>query len=294
MAENKIIWNERFNIGLEEIDNAHRRLFSIIDRLVRLNEDEKQRKWSCQEGIKYFKSYAVRHFESEERYMRFIDYDGYEMHKRLHDNMRNKTLPALERELEESDYSPEAVQHFLGICIGWLTGHIMIEDHAITGKTTNKWIHNVDDDARIDLERALIQTMREVLGRKAKLVSSHYSGENFGEVLFSRLTYLTSEGQKFKVYLGYEERLVFHILSEMVGRDVHKLDPTVIYAMSQLSQQLLRRIGAHFNDINISRQPKKENRITYEQLMREFEKGYPPYSMLFDTGVGYFVFCVKP
>ena len=35
----EIQWNKRFNIGVEVIDKAHQRLFSIIGKLVSLNED---------------------------------------------------------------------------------------------------------------------------------------------------------------------------------------------------------------------------------------------------------------
>ena len=44
------------------------------------------------------------------------------------------TLPTLELELEQTDYAPDAVDHFLGVCAGWLIGHTLTEDLAITGK----------------------------------------------------------------------------------------------------------------------------------------------------------------
>lgn len=122
----EIEWNERFNIGVEEVDKAHRRLFSVVRKLMELSEDEKRGRWVCEEAIKYFKSYTVKHFAQEEEYMRSIHYSGYEVHKRLHDVMRDKTIPALEKDLVESDYSREAMQHFVGISLGWLTGHILI------------------------------------------------------------------------------------------------------------------------------------------------------------------------
>ena len=127
-------WNNHFNIGVDSIDNAHRKLFSIVRRLIHVSKDENNGQWACAEGIKYFKTYAIEHFTDEETYMKSINYEGYEIHKRLHDGMRYKTLPALEKDLLESDYSQESIQHFLGICLGWLTAHIMIEDRAITGK----------------------------------------------------------------------------------------------------------------------------------------------------------------
>ena len=91
-------WNECFNIGVTSIDKAHRKLFSIVRRLVELSKNEERGKWACAEGIKYFKNYTIKHFADEERYMRAIGYKEYEMHKILHDDMRDKTLPALEKD----------------------------------------------------------------------------------------------------------------------------------------------------------------------------------------------------
>lgn len=111
-------WDERFNIGVDSIDKAHRKLFSIVHKLIDLSKDKSSGQWTCAEGIKYFKNYAIQHFADEEAYMQSIGYKGYEIHKHLHDDMRYKTLPALEKDLTESNYSQEAIHHFIGICVG--------------------------------------------------------------------------------------------------------------------------------------------------------------------------------
>ena len=59
-------WNKNFNIGVDSIDNAHRKLFSIVRRLVNLSQNEHNGQWACAEGIKYFKRYAIEHFTDEE------------------------------------------------------------------------------------------------------------------------------------------------------------------------------------------------------------------------------------
>ncbi len=75
-------WNERFNIGVDSIDNAHQKLFSIVHKLIHLSKDENNGQWVCAECIKYFKSYAIEHFTDEKTYMQSIGYKGYEIHKR--------------------------------------------------------------------------------------------------------------------------------------------------------------------------------------------------------------------
>lgn len=69
------------------------------------------------------KEHAVKHFEEEEAYMESIGYEDLEMHRRLHRGFREETLPELEQELIRTDYAPDTVDHFLGVCVGWLIGH---------------------------------------------------------------------------------------------------------------------------------------------------------------------------
>ena len=105
--EEQMEWQDSYNIGVEIIDREHQRLFRIINRLLAYDDDKGQ--WASQEGIKYFKAHAVKHFDEEEEYMASIGYPGLETHRKIHRSFRDGTLPALERELVETDYSPDAV-----------------------------------------------------------------------------------------------------------------------------------------------------------------------------------------
>lgn len=292
---NEVKWNNRFNIGVDVIDKAHQKLFSIVGKLLALNEDATKQQHACREGVKYLKSYTFKHFLEEEAYMQSVNYSGYEIHKSLHDNMRDNLLPALEKELEEQQYSVEAVQHFLGICVGWLNGHIMIEDHAITGRTNNKWIHQPSDDKIVSLEKAITQALQKLFRTEAEVISNRYSGEDFssGNTLCYRLIYRTSTNERLQVFLLYEERMVLRTLSEVCGKQINKTDKTVVYAMKVLSQQFLSCVGQHFQLLD-NYQLEKNDLLTFEQLVRTFDKSYPPYSLLFNMGgKGYFAFCVK-
>lgn len=115
---NQFVWHDRFNIGVEVIDKEHKKLFSILNKLLASKLQEEKHRWACQEGIKYFKEHAMKHFAEEEVYMASISYPGYETHRRVHDNFRKKTLPSLEKELNQKNFSEEANSHFLGVCAG--------------------------------------------------------------------------------------------------------------------------------------------------------------------------------
>jgi len=292
---NAVKWNYRFNIGVEVVDKAHQKLFSIVGKLVELNDDEEKQQHACREGIKYFKNYTIKHFAEEEAYMQSIDYQGYDVHKKLHDNMCNNTIPALEQEMEEQNYSRETVRHFLGICIGWLTGHVMVEDHAITGWYPNKWVHQPSEDELVSLQKAAIQAVHNLLRVDARLVSDHYSGEDFceGNKLCFRLTYALPEKKRIQVYLIYEERLMLNSLGEILGRQILYADKTVVYTVKILSKQVMEHIALHFEP---KEKPvwEKTDTMTFDQILKTFYKEYPPYSMLFGTGgKGYFAVCIR-
>lgn len=294
---NDIKWNDRFNIGVDSIDKAHQRLFSIVSKLISLNEDTDKQQHACREGIKYLKSYTLRHFADEEEYMRSIDYSEYAIHKSLHDNMCNVTIPALEEELESQNYSVESVQHFLGICIGWLNAHIMVEDNAITGRTAHKWLHQPNEDVLVSLEKAISQTLAQLFRVKSQLISDHYSGEDFasGHALCYRLSYSGPEGRKRHAYIIYEERMILLMLSALLGKPIKRIDKTVSQAMKLLSQKFMNCICAHFSS-GADTQPEKIDIMTFEQVERMFamNKEYPPYSLLFRTEMnGYFAFCAQ-
>ena len=160
----QIEWKDRFNIGVEIIDQAHHGLFSIVQKMMDLYVERHKDKFACVEGIKYFKAYALKHFAEEEAYMHQIGYPGYSAHKKIHDRMRYETLPELERLLYESDFSVEAVQRFIGVCTGWLTGHILVEDRAIVGGGSGELAPIQFDDEMSVIQAVIIAPLQEILG----------------------------------------------------------------------------------------------------------------------------------
>ena len=288
----EVTWDDQFEIGVDSIDNAHRKLFSIVRRLIHLSRDENNGKWACAEGIKYFKTYAIEHFTDEEAYMRSSGYEGYEIHKRLHDNMRYKTLPALEKDLKQSDYSQESIHHFLGICLGWLTAHIMIEDRAITGKISYKWKKDKEGKAMVALEEALSDTIEEIFRLQTEIVSEHYSGEDFGESIIDRLVYRSEKGTSIQFFLVLEETLVLQTASAMLDMPLKKVDKLVTNAVRELSQNIAEHIGIHFH-LPSHYHLESNHIIAAEQFHQKFHVGNFDYSLLLNTGTGYFAFCIR-
>lgn len=288
---NKIVWNKRYEINVDFIDKEHKQLFSTINKLLTLSENEDKSEWVCREGVKYLKNHAIEHFAHEEEYMQSIHYSDYDIHKRLHNNFQYNTLPALEEELEESNYSEESIRHFLGVCIGWVVAHTQTEDQAIVGKTINKWV-DIPHEGELDaLEQTIVQLIQGMFQMKAKIVSRQYAGEDFGKVLCNRFVYRGKNKEKWEIVLCLEERLILKVVSDMLSTQYLRVDDMVVNITRYISRQFLDKIGECFPTLGVC-ELDSESLLTYEQLVNSFDRAHPACSLLFDTGDGYFAFCV--
>lgn len=124
-------WKEEFCIGVESIDHAHETLFTVVNKVYKIIKESGDIEWAASQAIKYFESYTLKHFSEEEEYMLSIEYKDYERHKKIHDGMRDLIIPALNKKLEDANYSIEAIREFLDICTKWLRKHILEQDKAI-------------------------------------------------------------------------------------------------------------------------------------------------------------------
>lgn len=288
--ETELVWQDRFNIGVEHIDKEHKKLFSVINKLLMSNAQTDKRQINCQEGIKYFKGHALKHFTEEEAYMASINYRGFETHRRLHDNFRRKILPELEKELGKTNYSADSVSHFLGVCTGWLIGHTLTEDFAITGNATSKWESLLSDDEQRRLSQIIIHLLYDMFRLESRVISEHYGGEKFGEGFYYRLVYHNEKNETWQIVLAFEEKLLFHTIGNMLGGGSNKLNTMLVNTTRYTARQFVDRVMAQLShsDLDI----KEENLLSYEQLQEVFDEKSPQFSFLFDTGAGYFAYSV--
>lgn len=289
--QNQLVWQDWFNIGIDAIDKEHQKLFRIMNRLFAFCNESEKSQWVCQEGIKFFKDHAMKHFTKEEAYMASISYPEFEMHRRIHDDFRQNTLPALEAELEQTGYSTDAVRHFLGVCAGWLIGHTMTEDRAIAGKAKSKWIDLLPKDEQSAIKQAIIQLLYDLFHLNAKALSEHYGGEQFGNGIYYRLVFATKQGKEWECILVFEEKLLLNTIGKIMNEPSDAVNTMLVNATRFTARQFVNRISEHFPSADIY-EMKNESLLTYEQFQKAFETKKPQCSLLFDTGAGYFAYCV--
>lgn len=291
LMNTQFVWRETFNIGVDVIDKEHQRLFKIINKLYSFKDDEASSQWACQEGVKYFKEHALKHFAEEEEYMASIHYDALEHHKYIHKGFRENTLPALEAELTQSNYSADAVEHFLGVCAGWLIGHTLTEDQAITGKNTKIQPNLLPSNELEAMKKVIVQLIFDMFHLESHLISDTYNGENFGNCVYYRLIYETPTlKQQQDVILVFEETLLVNTIGKILGLKTNKLDNMLIHATRYTARQFADRVMEHFPTEETFKL-KAENLLSFDQFEKIFKRDHPHIRLLFDTGSGYFSYC---
>lgn len=288
----QIEWQDRFCIGVEIVDQAHRKLFSIVQKILDLYVEKHENKFACVEGIKYFKAYAIKHFAEEEAYMREIGYPGYWAHKRIHDRMKRETLPSLERALYASDFSTEAVQRFIGVCTGWLTGHIVIEDRAITGKNAFEFPLIDPQDELSVINGVILHPLQEMFGSKIQFIGAFTPKDMIAEAQYYELDYRTEPGYKLRFVLVMGEALLLRAAGLMFGIDFYSRNEIVRFALQEIAQNLIQRAAASFGKDPDGYQLEGDRFLDSREYRQLFEGQAPRYSLLFGVNQDRFALCI--
>ncbi len=289
---NQFVWSERYNIGVELIDKEHEKLFHILNKLFDIGRQEEKSHWACHEAVKYFKDHTLQHFKDEEDYMASIDYAGLKTHKRIHKNFRERTLPALEQELERTNYSESSIHHFLSVCAGWLVGHTLIEDHMIvSGDTAKHWENLLPEEEQTVMGQTIISLLHSMFQLDSRLISDCYGGEKFGDGIYYRLIYSTVEKKKLEFFLIFEEQLIVSTIGSVMDLKTEAVNVMLMNVARYVAMQLVERIMRYLPFLE-QFEIQEEQLLTYEQFQKVYEKQSPQFCLLFDTGKGYFAYCL--
>lgn len=285
---NRLLWNEQYNIGVPIIDKEHKKLLHILNKLLDFGQKEEKGHFACQEAIKYFKDHAIQHFADEEAYMASIGYPGLETHKRLHRDFRKRTLPALETELEQTGYCATSIHHFLSVCTGWLIGHTLTEDRMIvSGEPLRHWENLLPEEEQAVISQTIADLLHSMFRLDSRLISNCYAGEKFGDGICCRLVYSGRDSRKWDFFLLFEESLIGSTIGKLMETQSDATDMLLSSVAKYAAKQLAERIRRCFPSWERS-ELTEEHLLTYEQFHKLYTAQSPEFSLLFDTGKGYF------
>lgn len=117
-------WNERFKIGIESIDNQHKKLFEMIDNYYQSFKAGKSKE-GLAKLLEDLTDYTKFHFAFEEKYFKKYNYAGTEAHTKEHKGFISEIEELKNRVKTHKMVLPVEVGNFLG---EWLVEHISGSD----------------------------------------------------------------------------------------------------------------------------------------------------------------------
>ena len=120
-----IEWSDKISVGIQEIDEQHKQLVSLINRLYDAMVAGKDKEHIAKDIMNELLQYTIVHFATEECLFRIFEYPEYEEHCKHHEELRSQAQDINIRvQSGEQLISPE----LLFFLRKWITNHIMVED----------------------------------------------------------------------------------------------------------------------------------------------------------------------
>ncbi|MBI9082776.1 MAG: hemerythrin family protein [Desulfobacterales bacterium] len=125
--EDTMQWNKSYSIGIQKIDDQHKRLMQLISRLEDVITTERVSK-TMGDALKAIVDYTNYHFNDEEDLMVQIKYSERLQHKEMHETLIAEVRKIL---LDLRGGKPLSVVDLIGFLKHWVIDHIEKEDKKI-------------------------------------------------------------------------------------------------------------------------------------------------------------------
>jgi hemerythrin-like metal-binding protein len=119
-----IEWNDTYSIGIEIIDEQHKKFFSIINTLFDAMKEGKGDEL-VQPVLKELQDYVLYHFQSEETWMKMCNYPYIDKHKLEHHEAVKKVNKFV---MEHERGNQVVIIEMLKFLSAWLQDHILETD----------------------------------------------------------------------------------------------------------------------------------------------------------------------
>jgi hemerythrin len=123
---NFVEWSDELSVGIEEIDEQHKVLVNLVNRLFDETVVHQAGTSAVMEEILHeLIEYTVIHFAVEESLFRIFHYPATETHTRHHDELKAQVLD-IQKKVKQGEASLNT--ELLMFLKRWLTNHILQED----------------------------------------------------------------------------------------------------------------------------------------------------------------------
>ncbi len=140
-----IKWEQKYSVGIPEIDLQHRFFFLLIERLDTLI-NQRCEKIHISNLMDELAKYAVFHFASEENRMLITQYDGLYLHKVSHLEL----IQQLNNVKVRFDFLNSGTETIVPFLTDWLINHTTLKDLEF-GDYLRK-IGNTNAECKVDAD----------------------------------------------------------------------------------------------------------------------------------------------
>lgn len=129
-----ILWKEEYCVGVEFIDEQHKELVVIANKIYELLKNDliADKYDSIIAIVDELKDYTVYHFKAEEEYMKSIGYKKLLSQKVAHNDFLEK-MQSIDMDKIDNGHNEYLIEMLDFVC-EWLVRHIVKEDKLITAQ----------------------------------------------------------------------------------------------------------------------------------------------------------------
>ena len=272
------MWKESYSIGIQSIDNQHKAMFALAEKLMseRLHPELFCSKEAVTEYIDFLKRYAAKHFADEEKYMRAIGYTDYKKHRELH-KMLTKSVLNYETELIEQDFSPLAVRKLWGFVASWLVYHIVYEDQHIPKVASSSDLKSVYSS---DIDLFIHEFATDV--RRVIWSSTHISDVNAFQKHESYI-YVNSDiclmvGSFLQARISRIVSFVFsketslRLFRAITNTELREVNETVMDAVKELSKNVNSKLAEDLRSDKIVYEAERPSKMPIDAILSTSER----------------------
>ena len=279
-----MFWNESLKIGVEQIDEQHKTLFSkvslligalkagrLVDGLDYTGDYQREKIIST---ILFLKEYAVTHFADEEAYQVSINDANHSHHKKLHDSFIATVLKH-EKKMVASDFSYMDVCEFTGTLLAWLTYHVSDVDQKIGGAAENA----AAADSCADIIRDCFCDVISVETGRHK--DSILRVKDHKETFDNSILFKHSFAHRIKGYVVFDYSVSFinelmRSLMEVPPHEIGNFEKAFLRQIStQIIESVYERLGVEEYELNDA-----------DIYIAKKDEARPDERIAFDTGIG--------
>lgn len=120
----KIEWEKKFSVDIEEIDEHQKKMFELFNQLIDMKKKDAAAK-DCVNMITEINEYSKLYFSTEEKYLRKKGYPDFASHCKAHRQFTKSSI-SLRREI--SDDIGNLTDDVIEELRNWIIKHILTHD----------------------------------------------------------------------------------------------------------------------------------------------------------------------